>query len=486
MKIRSKKLNVVLNVVKTISSIVFPLITFPYVSRILQPTNIGKYNFGSSYVSYFTLIAGLGVTTYAIRECAKVRDDRNKLNEISSQIFSINIFSTTISYILLFLSLVLFKNLSIYKNLIIIQSIVIVFTTLGADWINTAMEDFFYITVRTISFQFISLVLMLIFVRRPGDYIKYAIITVISSSGANLLNMFYRRKFCNMKFTFKIDWKRHLPPIMFLFVMSLSQTIFSSADVTMIGLFKNDYQVGLYSTATKMNQLVNQIVSSILWVFLPELSIYFGRKDYTSINRTLSKILCFSMIIGYPAMVGIMCLAKNIILIIGGKSYLGAINILRILMISFGFSIVGGSFLGNCILLPSGREKKFMEICLISALINVITNAIFIPKFGAIAAAVTTTFSSFIVLVLTFRNRDKKIKFSNIKKTIISVAVGCALIVLTCNIVLHFISNFIVSTIVAIILSVILYIAVLHLFKNEMMLELEDIALSKLKIRGRN
>lgn len=147
------KKNTVYSIIKSCSSLLFPLVTFPYISRILLTDNVGKVNFGNSIISYFSLIASLGVTTYAIRECAKVKHNEKELEKVASQIISINICTTIISYIGLFILLLFAKPLASYRQLIIIQSTVILFTTLGADWLNTAMEDFKYITLRTVFFN---------------------------------------------------------------------------------------------------------------------------------------------------------------------------------------------------------------------------------------------------------------------------------------------------------------------------------------------
>ena len=277
--------------IKTGSNIIFPLITIPYVLRILSADNIGKVDFGNSFVSYFSLIASLGISTYAIRECAKVRDDRKNLDRVASQIFSINICTTVIAYVLLAISLVVFRRLDSYRSLIIIQSTVILFTTVGADWINTAMEDFAYITLRSVLVQILSLGLMFLFVKTPEDYVKYAIITVLSSSGSSISNIIYRRKYCKMRFTWDIPWKTHMIPILFLFVMTLSQTVFNSADITMLGLMKGNYAVGIYSTAAKIERVISQVVSSIVMVLIPRLSYMFDSGEYDKINALLRKVL---------------------------------------------------------------------------------------------------------------------------------------------------------------------------------------------------
>ena len=281
---KSIKVNAILNVIKTISSIIFPLITFPYISRVLQPENIGKVNFGSSFVSYFSLIASLGITTYAIRECSAVRGDKKKLGEKVSQIFSINVCTTIIAYVLLGLSLIFFRKLDSYCTLIIIQSTVILFTTWGADWLNSAMEDFKFITIRSIGFQFISLILMFILVHQPEDYLKYAAITVLSSCGANITNILYRRKYCTVRFTKDMHWQEHFKPILLLFVMILAQTVFNNTDTTMLGLMKGDFEVGIYSTAHKMKNIIVQVVASLCWVVMPRMSYYFAEGDWNKIN----------------------------------------------------------------------------------------------------------------------------------------------------------------------------------------------------------
>ena len=274
MRKNSLKANTFYSIIKSCSTIIFPLITFPYISRVLLAENIGKINFSNSIVSYFTMLASLGITTYAVRECSYVKENIEELENTSSEIFTINILTTILAYSLLAISLIVFPNLSSYKKLIVIQSINIIFVTLGADWINTALEDFKYITIRTFVFQLFSLVLMFLFVKEPRDYLKYAIITVISSSGGNLLNIFYRRKYCKIKIVFHVDLKKHLPPIMTLFAMILAQQIFVNSDTTILGIFKGDYQVGLYTTSVKIYNIINTFMSSISSYFVYASSLY--------------------------------------------------------------------------------------------------------------------------------------------------------------------------------------------------------------------
>lgn len=476
---KSIKKNSILNVIKTISSILFPLITFPYISRVLTPENVGKVNFGTAYVSYFAMIASLGITTYAIRECSSTRADRNVLGKKASEIFSINICTTIVAYVLLAISLIFFRQLDSYRMLIIIQSTSILFTTLGADWLNSAMEDFKFITLRTIAFQIISLLLMFCLVKSSDDYLKYAAISVVSSSGANVVNIFYRKKFCKVSFTKKMNWKRHFKPILSLFVMILAQTIFSSADQTMLGIMKSDYDVGIYSTALKIENMISQVISSLAWVIMPRMSFYFAEGNYEKINSMLKKTLSFLMCIGIPSIAGVLALSKEIVMIIGGEGYLDAALPLRILMFSFAFSLIGGSFLGNMVLLPSKNENIYMWICCVTAAFNVILNYILIPYGGANAAASTTAVSSLLIMFLLLLKKDKRIKLNYIMQVCVSPVIGSILLFMYCKIVGLFISNLFGKTVVCIGGSIILYGAVLIGMKNDLCIEL----LEELKIR---
>ena len=197
MKKKSLGVNAFLNGLRSVLNLLFPLVTFPYVSRVLSVSGIGIYNFANTYISYFLLIAGLGIATYAVREGAKYREEKDKISKCASQIFSLNMIATIIAYLLLFASLIIFKNLHNYISCILIFSLQILFTTLGTEWIYTIYEDYTYITIRSIVFKMISIVLLFLLVRRPEDYLIYAAITVFSAVGSNLLNFIHARNSYN-------------------------------------------------------------------------------------------------------------------------------------------------------------------------------------------------------------------------------------------------------------------------------------------------
>ena len=476
--------NTIYSLIKTFSSIIFPVITFPYVNRVLLPDYVGKYNFSFTYVSYYLLLASLGITTYAVRECSLAKNDKDKLTNISSQIFSINICSMLVAYVLLFGSLILFRKLDEYRLAIIILSSMILFSIIGTDWLNSAFEDFKYITIRTVLFQLLSLIALFVFVRQPEDYLIYAIITAVAAGGANVLNVFYRRKFCRIKIIFNIKsmgWKRHFPPIVLLFSMLLVQTIFTNSDITMLGIMKSDYDVGVYSAAVKIYNLLNQIIGSFFLVTMPRLTECFAENNFSEINRLLNQCLQYIFGLGLPCIIGTVMLSDEIILLVGGEDYSEASVYLIILMIGLFFSMIGGSIIGNIILLPSKKEKIFLKACIAAALVNVCLNLIFIPMYGALAAAISTVISHIVVFVMLIRHIDKRINFGSFSKIIIAPSLGCGCIVIICLVIKFLINNTLLVFITSVAISVLVYGLILLLLKYQLLLRYVNQFLNKIK-----
>ena len=468
---KSIKTNTVLNIIKTCTTILYPLITFPYVLRILLPTNIGKVDFAQAFVSYFSLIAMLGISTHAIRVCAAVRNDKRQLSDIASQILSINLCSSAFAYLLLFLSLLFFRKYDQYRLLIIIESTTILFTALGADWLNSAMEDFQYITIRTVVSQLIALVATFLFVRTEDDYPVYAIICVFGSSAAQIINIFYRKRYCDIHLTLRIQWSAHLKPILFLFVMTLSQVILSNTDITMLGLIKGDFAVGIYSTAHKVTRVIGQVVQSVAIVIIPRLSLYFASNDFTSANKLLRKVLNFNLTLGLPCVVGVEMIAEDIIFLAGGAEFASAAPVIRVLILSFMFSLVGGSFLGNAVLIPMKQEKYYMIVCIITACVNIVLNALLIPVLSTIGASIATAINGFLIFILLLFKVDKRIQIPSVRTLFISPLIGCLGIVICC-LCSSLISLLSVRVIVSLFSSILVYGCILLALHNDLAIEL--------------
>lgn len=469
-KKKSLGVNAFLNGLRSVLNLFFPLITFPYVSRVLSVSGIGIYNFSNTYISYFILIAGLGVATYAVREGAKYRDNKDKINEFASQIFSLNMIATVIAYLLLFASLIIFKNLYNYVSCILVFSLQILFTTLGTEWIYTIYEDYTYITIRSIIFKIISIALLFLLVRKPEDYLIYAAITVFSAVGSNLLNFIHARNFIHIKLTIKTNWKYHLKPILVIFASAIAITIYVSSDTTILGLLKNDYAVGIYSTSVKIYQMVEGLLSAMLTVTIPRLAFLWGKKHIDEYNQVLAKVFNLLGILGVPVAIGLMMLSQEVILIIAGKKYLPSVNSLRIISWAMIFSLFAWIF-SYCVLIPAKRESLVLRNTVITAIENIILNFILIPYMSYDGTSLSTVIAEFTVMIMNGYSCWDIIKPVIFKKdtlkNLLDSIIGCVGIVVVCLLCDYGFNSLILKTIFSVVLSVIMYGAILILLKNK-------------------
>jgi len=466
---KSLSYNAVLNCIKTIASIIFPLITLPYINRVLLVENIGKLNFSISFISYFIQIAGLGIASYAIREGSKLRDNKSKLNDFCNQVFTINIVATLVSFILLILVMGFFPGLNRYALLVFIQSINILGTTIGISWLYAIVEDYVYVTIRTLVFQLISLVAMFIFVKSPEDIYIYAIILVISTSGSSFMNYMHSKKYITIRISKKVEWRKHLPPIFTLFATSIAMVIYVNSDTTMISLMVGDYYNGIYSVAVKIYFILKNILASIMVVTLPRLSYFISNKMYKEYNNILKKSFSIILILILPIIVGVNILCREVVLIVAGKEYMRAATSLQILSIAILFSLVA-TYFSNSILLPIRKEKIVLKATMISALVNIILNIAFINSWKEQGAALTTLIAEILVVVLEWPYVKKYVNIN--LKTVLKSVVGCIYILIFCFLLKLFNLDMILYTIIAVIGSSIGYFIILVLFKTEEIIEI--------------
>ena len=470
MKRKSLGLNAFLNGLRSVLNLFFPLITFPYVSRVLSVSGIGIYNFSNTYINYFILIAGLGIATYAVREGAKYREDKSKINIFASQIFSLNMIATIIAYLLLFASLIIFKNLHNYVSCILIFSLQILFTTLGTEWIYTIYEDYTYITIRSIIFKIISIVLLFVLVRKPEDYLIYAAITVFSAVGSNFLNFIHARKFVHIRLTTKTNWHYHLKPVLVIFASAIAVTIYVSSDTTILGLIKNDYAVGIYSTSVKIYQIAQSLLSALLTVTIPRLAFLWGQRRIGEYNQVLSKVVDSLGILVLPAAVGLIMLSREVVLIIASEKYLPSVNSLRIISWAIIFSIFAWIF-SDCVLIPAKRENLVLRNTIITAIENIILNFILIPFMSYDGTALSTVLAEFTVMIMNgYSCRDilKPVIFKkDTLKNLLDSIIGCIGIVVICLLCDIGFKSLWLKTIFSVVLSVIMYGAILILLKNK-------------------
>ena len=400
-KNKSIKLNFIMNVILTMSSFIFPLITFPYVSRILLPEGTGKVSFATSLISYFSMFAQLGIPTYGIRACAKVRDDKEELTRTTQELVIINFVMSVTSYTALAVALMLVPRLREERALYIIVSLTIAFNVIGMEWMYKALEQYTYITIRSIIFKFVALIVMFVFVHQKSDYIFYGAITILAASGSNIFNFINAHKFIDMRPVGKYHFKRHFKPIAVFFAMSCATTIYTHLDTVMLGFMTTDADVGYYNAAVKIKTILVSIVTSLGVVLLPRASYYIEHKMIDEFYRIAHKAINFVFLIALPMMLYFMIFAKEGIFFLSGSAYEKSILPMQVIMPTLLF-IGLTNVMGIQMLVPLGKEKIVLYSEIAGAVVDLIVNFDLIPRYASVGAAIGTLAAEIVVWVVQF------------------------------------------------------------------------------------
>ncbi len=393
----SLKRNYVMNVILTGSSIIVPIITFRYVSRTLLPPALGKVQLALSVISYFNMLAQLGIPTYGIRVCAKVRDDREKLTRTAHELLRINLLTSGISYALLFAAILLVPKLRGEKVLYLIVSTMILANAIGMEWLFKAMEQYTYITVRSLIFQLIAIAGMFLTVHSPKDYVLYGVVSVLGAVLSGVFNFLNVHKYIDRKPAGTCDLKRHLKPVAIFFAMASATIIYTQLDSVMLGFMKTDADVAYYHAAVKVKTILVSVITSLGAVLLPRVSYYVEKGMDDEFRRITGKAVNYVFLTAVPLAVYFMIFAPDGILFLSGPAYENAVLPMRIIMPTLLF-IGLSNVTGIQILVPTGREKAVLYSEIAGALVDLVLNALLIPKMAAAGAAIGTVAAEAVVL----------------------------------------------------------------------------------------
>ena len=398
---KSLKFNFVMNMILTISSVIFPLITFPYITRILLPQGTGRIAFANSIVTYFSMFAMLGIPTYGIRACAKVRDDEERLASVVQEIWIINAAMTIFVCMVYGIAILIIPAFKQEVSLMVICGSYIVLNMLGMEWLYKGLECYTYITIRSIVFKIIGIILMFLLVRKDSDYLIYAAISVFANAGYGILNFFMARKYIFRYKGKKHNYKQHFKPVMNFFAMSVAVVIYTNLDVVMLGFLKTSADVGYYDVAVKVKVILVNIVTALGTVVLPRASYYIENNKKREFYSILNNAFELVAVISIPLTIYFSLMAKECVILLSGNEYLEAVIPMIVIMptiIIIGFS----NIIGIQILIPIGKEHIVTHSEVGGALVNLIANLVLIPRFGALGASIGTLLAEIVVLFIQF------------------------------------------------------------------------------------
>lgn len=476
------KKNILYNVLLTGSNLVLPFLTFPYVTRILEPKGIGQVNFANSFIQYFVIISSLGIPFYGIREIAKVRDNVLTRSKILFELFAIKLICSLfaiIFYLLLVFNVTKFND---YLPYYLLGLGTIVINIFDLNYFFSALEDFKYITLRTVFFQIISVIATFVFIRNKEDALFYFFIPIVISLFTTLVNTNYIFKFVDFKvIKSKLQLQRHVKPLFLLFSVMVFTSIYNLLDTTLLGFLSGNSFVGYYSVAAKINKIPFSLIIVLVPVMLPRISMEFKNENYEEINRLISKTVQFVIFIGVPIMVGLFVMAPEIIILFSGTEFSSSIITLRIM--SPVVLIIGiTTNFSTQLLIPMGQDKKLLYAVVFGTITSLVLNFVLIPLFQHNGAAISNLIAEIVVLFSCYHYVKKYLQIFIPFKQIIANTIICLPFWGFVLVLRHFLYSSFLILFFSIIISLIYYLIIQTLvFKTSIIVEVNEIAKKKIQ-----
>lgn len=459
-------------------NIIFPLITIPYLSRILLSDGLGLVNYSRSIVSWFLIFASLGIPRYGVREIARVKNISASLNKTFTELFVYNFISTCICILAYMLAI---SNVRFFKThyiLYIVTGIQLFLNIINVDYLYQGLEEYGYITKRSFVVKAVSLLCMFLFVRQKEDYIAYALIQSLAVAGNYIFNFIHLRKYVHFSFG-NIELAKHTKPIIILLSTQLAVSLYSLLDTTMLGVWCSNSIIGYYTNVQKLIVTVSTITASLGGVMLPRLVYLWNNRQVEAVRNLGSKALELIIAICVPASIGIFILAPQIVRVIFGKDFIPCILTLRIFA-PFVLITTIGNLYGTQLLMTFNEEKILLITVSVGSLMNMTMNYFLIPRIEQNGAAIASVITETIVLCLQIHFVNKHVKLNcsgHFLKTILLIA-------LVMMFYLTIITNFLRGDILIILCSIFgaffIYISLGILLKNEAILYFVGLIKSKI------
>jgi O-antigen/teichoic acid export membrane protein len=394
----SVKRNFLFNILLVVSNIVFPVLVFPYIARILGPQGLGNAHFALQFSKYFVTVASLGIPIYGMREVAKVKHKKEKLNKLVSELLMLNIITAIISTLVY--AVVLFSSVTLQDNvdLFTVAALQVLLGFLAIDWLFAGLEDFKIITIRSLSIRLVTVLFLLVFVKTEEDVFPYLLISIISILSGHLWNLFYA--YTKVEFSLRnLNLQHHLKPILIIFLINVCIAMYTIFDTVWVGFLSTAASVGMYISAIKLSKIGIPIVSALGTVLLPRSARTFAAniQNPAHLQTSFNFIVDLAMPIG----VGMFLLTPELLQVFSGDAFTGAVTAMR--MLSFLPLFIGLSNLfGMQILSASGNDLLVLKSVFLGMVIHILLNLVLVPLYAHDGAAFAIVTTELLVTLLTY------------------------------------------------------------------------------------
>lgn len=477
--------NAVFKAALNLFNLILPILVMKVVTVAIGDVNYGYFSYGESLNNYFLIFAAFGLYQYGLRELSKIREDKKKLSQTFTSLFVFGLF-TNFLVTAVYMSYIWIKyRYEPYYLTCFILSFNIAVNAFYVEWVNEALENYGFITAKTMIIRIIYSLLIIFGVRNNGDFTFYLLIVVGFNFINNIISFVYVKRIVKFDFS-NLQFKKHIRPMFYLVILSNTGILYTQLDKIML---KNSAlgttSVGYYNLAQKIMTMVNTVMLTIIQVTMPRLSNYLGNKRKEDYLNLLNKVIKIYFMLLFPAAIGLLCVSKEAIYLFSGTQYIKAAPVLMIFavyLISFGIEQI----IANQMIYLHGKERTDAYLVLAGGIVNLILNTImyYFGWFTMETAIITTLMANIVVIILEYRLVKKVIQlnvhlfaYENMKYLYFS------LIFIPISLVVNkFVSNILISCMAQVMLCGIVYLIELVLTKDKIFIELSSKVLRKVKI----
>lgn len=398
------------NLLLTLTNLLFPILSFPYISRILGPEGIGKVQFVFSFAQYFALVASIGIPVYGLREIARYKQDKASRSKVFSELLVIYLITSCCLSILYLTVISSFNYFNNNHDMYLTATLIVFFSFCYIEWLYIGMEEFKAIALRSVLFKVIGLILMYLFIKDRSDFRIYLYIMMLSFVGNNIMSFFLIRDKVN--FIFKnLELKKHIAPLFLILGATFATSMYTEMDTVLLGLLSDDKTVGLYTAAVKLSKVVIPFIISMGVIMIPKISKDFAEQNFAAAQLTMDKVFRFLAFFAVPVTFGLFVLAPELITLFSGNEFLPAANSMRLL--SLLPLIIGFGHLFMCVtLIPSGRNKEMLFSVLCGLGVSLLLNFLLIPRLKEMGSSIANVCSELVVTLAYLYFIKKQLSFT--------------------------------------------------------------------------
>ncbi len=427
----SIKKNLIYSILLTTSSYIMSLVVFPYASRILGPSSLGIVGFMEGTVGVFTLLTTMGINFLGIREIARSRHDSQAISSVYTNLITLLLIFTIVGVCGFIICASLIPNLRQHPQLIALGILSIIAQVFLIEWFYKGLENFKYITLRNIAVKVIYIISIFFLIKSPSDYLIYFALIVATYSLNATINIIYARKFVHFSFRY-LNLKAYLKPYISIGIYTVLASLYITFNPMFLGATTNDIQVGYYSVSIKVFTIIFSSFTAITTVLMPRMSVLTANNEIEKLKENSYRTINIFTILATPLTILGIYYSPQIVNIISGNAYAGAILPMQILM---PLLFINGyaQILNVQILMTINQDKTILKNSKIVCAILILLNIALVPFFGAIGSAIVWTTCELAMLILsqvaTTRLVNVRFYFRPIISSIITSIPGMAIIV---------------------------------------------------------